>query len=150
MTSRRPVSGCRGGTVVPGNQSDEIVVLLITVRVLANPQAWSEAHMINNHDLILMLMFSCSALFVTTITFATLWVRSRERGLRAELDLRVQASGSTAEMDHLVHAIDAIAVEVERISEAQRFTAQVLVDRKDSPAGAAKRIQAPERVNTPH
>lgn len=106
--------------------------------------------MINNHDLILMLMFSSSALFVSTITFAALWIRSRERGLRAELELRAPTTGPTAEMEHLVHAIDAIAVEVERISEAQRFTAQVLADRKDSPASAAKRISAPERVNTPH
>jgi hypothetical protein len=43
--------------------------------------------------------------------------------------------------------VDAIAIEVERISEAQRFTAQVLAERLDFPAGP-KRV--PERVITPH
>ena len=42
-------------------------------------------------------------------------------------------------------ALDATAVEVERISEAQRFTTKLLVDRGHQPAG-----EAPRRVVTPH
>jgi len=43
--------------------------------------------------------------------------------------------------------VDAIAIEVERISEAQRFTALTLAERSTG-AGGGKRV--PERVITPH
>jgi len=37
-------------------------------------------------------------------------------------------------LQHLEQAVDAIAIEIERISEAQRFTTKLLADReKDSP-----------------
>ena len=42
-------------------------------------------------------------------------------------------------------ALDATAVEVERISEAQRFTTKLLVDRGHQAAS-----EAPRRVVTPH
>jgi hypothetical protein len=43
-------------------------------------------------------------------------------------------------------AVEATAVEVERISEANRFMAKLLVER----AGAANTASRPERVITPH
>jgi len=46
--------------------------------------------------------------------------------------------------------VDAIAVEVERISEAQRFTAKVLVERADAAPNTSRIGGAPERVITPH
>ena len=62
--------------------------------------------------------------------------------------------------DELARSIDAIAVEVERISEAQRFAAKLLVDRANTtmsaPAGSAPTVSAtavPRRepgVTTPH
>jgi hypothetical protein len=36
--------------------------------------------------------------------------------------------------DQLQQSVDAIAVEVERIAEAQRFSAKLLAERSDSPA----------------
>lgn len=97
----------------------------------------------------ILLSMSTVALFSTTVLFLGLWIRARERAIRAGAD-RKQTERAGHDIDHLVNAVDAIAVEVERISEAQRFTTKVLVDRVD-PA-AVKRINAPspERVVTPH
>ncbi|MEP6492472.1 MAG: hypothetical protein ABJF01_07335 [bacterium] len=92
-----------------------------------------------------LLIFASAGLFGTTLIFATLWVRARERAIRASLELQAREN-SAAEMNHLVHGIDSIAIEVERISEAQRFTAQVLAGME--PASAPRRV--PERVITPH
>lgn len=41
----------------------------------------------------------------------------------------------TAQLEHLNHAVDAIAVEVERISEGQRFTTRLLTDQRESATG---------------
>jgi len=43
----------------------------------------------------------------------------------------------TSRLDRLEHAVDAIAIEVERVSESQRFVAKVLVERPPSTAAAA-------------
>ena len=94
-----------------------------------------------------MLALSNIFLFGTTITFVALWIRARERAIRAAVDTKSQVQEASPDLEHLVNAVDAIAVEVERISEAQRFTAKVLVERVES-GGAAKR--QPERVVTPH
>jgi hypothetical protein len=59
-----------------------------------------------------------------------------------------------ARMERLESAVDAIAIEVERISEGQRFTVGLLTERL--PARSSERvgeIAAPsvgKRVNTPH
>jgi hypothetical protein len=95
-----------------------------------------------------LLTLSNVALFATTVTFIALWIRARERAIRASVDAKRQADPQS-DIDRLVNAVDAIAVEVERISEAQRFTTKVLVERHDT-AGVAKRLSSPERVITPH
>ena|SRR5215207_6000335 len=43
----------------------------------------------------------------------------------------------TARLERMEQAIDSIAVEVERISEGQRFTTKLLSERTASPPGAA-------------
>jgi hypothetical protein len=43
-------------------------------------------------------------------------------------------------------ALDSLAVEVERISEAQRFTARILAERHEPPRPAS----VPARITTPH
>jgi len=40
----------------------------------------------------------------------------------------------TARLDRMEHAIDAIAIEIERISEGQRFTTKLLSERADKAA----------------
>ena len=55
---------------------------------------------------------------------------------------------SEARMTQLVEAVDAIALEVERISEAQRFTARLLAERQaPQPPTVARRDPG---VITPH
>ena len=96
-----------------------------------------------------LLLMSSTTLFVTTLTFLGLWIRARERAIRAGMEGKRPTEGKTPELEQLINAVDAIAVEVERISEAQRFTTKVLVERGDA-AAVAKRVPAPERVITPH
>lgn len=54
---------------------------------------------------------------------------------------------SHEQLEHLLHSMDAIALEVERISEAQRFATKVLVDRVAPPVSAPRRDPG---VVTPH
>ena len=65
------------------------------------------------------------------------------------------ASVAAGDVERLEHAVEAIAIEVERISESQRFTVALLSDRlpqRDSTerAGALGRPGALARANTPH
>jgi hypothetical protein len=53
-----------------------------------------------------------------------------------------------ARLNQLVDAVDAIALEVERISEAQRFTARLLAERQ-APSAPAPARRDPG-VTTPH
>jgi hypothetical protein len=85
-------------------------------------------------------------LLATTVVFVVLWVRARERALRSQMTQR-SSDALGEDVAHVVQAVDAIAIEVERISEAQRFTALTLAERSTG-AGGGKRI--PERVITPH
>ncbi len=76
-----------------------------------------------NHlaELMAMAMFG---LFSTTIGFAALWIRARERATRAESLLEgMRLSGRG---DSMSPALDAIAEEVERIGEGQRFITRIM------------------------
>jgi len=57
-------------------------------------------------------------------------------------------------IERIENAVDAIAIEVERISEAQRFTVGLLVERLPTRAGERVAELAPpasgKRINTPH
>lgn len=101
--------------------------------------------MLDADDLVVLLTFSSIFLFVATITFATLWVRARERVLRHLPKALTETPNDRIE--HLVNAVETMAVEVERISEAQRFTAQVMAKRLGEPIEPRR---VPERVITPH
>ena len=56
-------------------------------------------------------------------------------------------SVSDARLARLEVAVESIAVEVERISEGQRFTTRLLNDQLQQPVG---RLERPAKVNTPH
>jgi GNAT superfamily N-acetyltransferase len=94
------------------------------------------------------------AFIPTTVTLVILWLSARRRAEKAEAivheltvmpALRGEGVGhSTAQLGQ---AIDAIALEVERISEGQRFTTRLLSERRE--AGAAPSAPPP-RVVTPH
>ena len=101
-------------------------------------------------NIVLIANTIIGTLFATTVGFAIAWARARERALRAELTRQRLAPDAEARFDRLQQAVEAMAVEVERISEAQRFAAKLLAERTSPAAGAAERPRAPERVITPH
>ena len=107
-------------------------------------------------DLIVTLAWSTGLLFVTSIGFAVAWVRARERALRARLDRVTPAEpdivAASARVAHLTDAVDAIALEVERIAEAQRFAARLLAERESASRQPSleARPSSPPRVITPH
>jgi len=104
-----------------------------------------EYAMLNADDLVVLLSFASAFLFASTITFAVLWVRARERFLKQRAEPMLESPPDRIE--HLVNAVETMAVEVERISEAQRFTTQVLTKRLGEPVEPRR---VPERVITPH
>jgi hypothetical protein len=82
----------------------------------------------------------------TTVGFAVAWMRARERAVRAE-HTRAEPADAAARFERIEQAIDAVAVEVERVGEAQRFQSALLAERVGV---APARPAAPARVVTPH
>lgn len=84
------------------------------------------------------------AIAVSVRAIAGVWMK--------RLEMRSGAPSMTAIDEKLARidaAVDVIALEVERISEAQRFTARLMAGR--DPGQVASRAQAAEvRVVTPH
>ena len=99
------------------------------------------------------LMFLGVAFFPVTATLTALWLAARRRADKAERIVHELAIAPALRGEHpstatsqLGQAIDAIAVEVERISEGQRFTTRLLSERRDGIVPGS----TPPRVNTPH
>jgi hypothetical protein len=97
--------------------------------------------MIRDRELVVILFLMSFTLFSTTLGFAIAWIRARERALRAEGRARPLES-SVSTQDRLERAVDAIALEVERISEGQRFVTRLLAE------GGRER-QSPHRLDRP-
>lgn len=72
----------------------------------------------------LLMILSFGTIMVTVVTVARLISKWIDR--RARLP---QSDGSDERLSRIEQAVDAIAIEVERISEAQRFTTKLLADR---------------------
>jgi hypothetical protein len=99
------------------------------------------------------LMVFGVAFLPVSITLTALWLTTRRRAQKAEKIVHelviapaLRGEGAGAATTHLGQAIDAIAVEVERISEGQRFTTKLLSERRE---GAVSPARSP-RVDTPH
>jgi hypothetical protein len=108
---------------------------------------------LNDHDLAIFLMLTTCGLLVTTVTFAVAWIRARERAFRAELLARNAQPGlDTDSAGHMQRTIDAVALEVERVGEAQRFLTRLLAEREAAKVQPSERGRLPEagRVITPH
>ncbi len=87
-------------------------------------------------DTVFSLLVIASALFgASTIAFAVAWMRARERAIRAESRVEQRPVGETR-IDLLEHAMENVAVEVERIAEGQQFVSQVLSERADRGRGS--------------
>ena len=92
------------------------------------------------------LLALCSAgLFSTTIAFAALWIRARDRAARAES--LVEGIRMTGRADGTSSALDAIAEEVERIGEGQRFITRIMSEHASR--GEVARPRTPGTI-TPH
>ena len=101
-------------------------------------------------DIVLMLGLACPPV---TILLGTLWIMALKRAQRAEtmldrmmLTQQIRGEGKDPN-SRVMDALDSLAIEVERISEAQRFTARILADRHDAPARPSS---LPSSVITPH
>ena len=60
------------------------------------------------------------------------------------------SAGDSSRLERLETAVDAIAIEVERISEAQRFSAALLAERLPPRVSDIKSPTSVKRINTPH
>lgn len=90
-----------------------------------------------------------NAILMVTGTVALLGffrVLQRFIELRHERRPPVAIDGIQARLERIEAVVEATALEVERISEANRFMAKLLSER----AGAAPLASLPERVITPH
>jgi hypothetical protein len=101
--------------------------------------------------MILFSMAGCIALFAG---FVGAWIGARfaargaARTVLVEADARRVGGAELTELRQLTQSIEAIAIEVERIAEAQRFVARVLVERPDQKI--ASLVRREPGSTTPH
>ena len=89
------------------------------------------------------------------LTGIRMWLGYRERRAAREAAQSVVTDRDrlTAELQDLRGALDAVAVEVERLGEGQRYLTRVLAERSAAPAippAGGRAAQPPARVVTPH
>ena len=98
-----------------------------------------------------LLLFGAAASIALVSGIVSAWIGAHfgaRRGVRHALrNDRAHQLATGDRLDRLTDAVDAIALEVERISEAQRYTAKLLSERPASPIPPARREA--ERI-TPH
>ena len=104
-------------------------------------------------DQLLLFLVAAGGLALTTGLFGA-WVGAYfggRRGARREI-ARMQQQPSSglveSQLNDLRHAVETMAVEMERISEGQRFTARMLVERV-TPQAAVGHRRDPAH-NSPH
>ncbi|HET9425147.1 MAG TPA: hypothetical protein VFO55_07245 [Gemmatimonadaceae bacterium] len=83
-----------------------------------------------------------SGTFLTAFVFVTFMVLRRRKSPADPAEL----ADISARLLRIEQAVDTIAIEMERVSEAQRFTARVLADK----GGDAAPARVPPKVVTPH
>jgi hypothetical protein len=104
-----------------------------------------------------LLLFAAAGVVAMATGLISGWLGAyfgaRSAGRRAVADARRAAearalpAGADAQLAQLREAVEAVAVEVERIAEAQRFTARVLSERPHAAIPPARR--EPGQI-TPH
>ena len=82
-------------------------------------------------ELIPIALFTMIGVTVIFAPIARAVARRIERGSDGGNDATSLPNDVTARLDRMEQAIDAIAVEVERISEGQRFTSKLLAGRPE-------------------
>jgi hypothetical protein len=97
-------------------------------------------------DFVIAVVFWSTALIASNVAVGIALVRARKRIRQLEQGhTSLQPGGS----ERLEQAVEAIAIEVERISEGQRFTTKLLSERRDATPEIESRRE-PERITTPH
>jgi hypothetical protein len=81
-------------------------------------------------ELIPIVMFICVAITAIGVPIARALAKRLERG---PLPGPSTSSDVQARLERMEQAIDSIAIEVERISEGQRFTTKLLAERNNQP-----------------
>jgi regulator of sirC expression with transglutaminase-like and TPR domain len=76
---------------------------------------------------------------VTGVALQALVTRRKSKPETTSVD------GLSVRLERMEQTIDSIAIEMERVSEAQRFTAKLLAERSDGSP-----VRPPGRVITPH
>ena len=94
-------------------------------------------HGMRERDALMLVAAAGTALFVGTIAA---WLGAHfgaRRAVKRAFRDRIEIPSIVTEVryDELARSIDAIAVEVERISEAQRFAAKLLAERANTSVG---------------
>ena len=94
-----------------------------------------------------LLLFSAAGVVGLTCGFVGAWIGGFIGARRAVRNTEIQAKDpmTAAQLRGVMDALDSIALEVERIAEAQRFTARLMTERSAPPLA---RIEKP--AITPH
>jgi len=100
-----------------------------------------------------ILLFGIAGGFAAVVGFVAAWAGAQLGAKRAAREVAQELLAGTnvaleRNLGALTQAVDAIALEVERLSEGQRFTARLLSERPTAMPAPAK--QEPSRVITPH
>jgi hypothetical protein len=100
-----------------------------------------------------LVLFGIAGGIAVVVGFVAAWFGAqfgarRAARLAAEAALANGGLGIDRTLNSLVQAVDAIALEVERLSEGQRFTARLMSERPS--LGASSKQESPARVITPH
>jgi hypothetical protein len=97
------------------------------------------------------LTLAVGGLSLTTLGFAIAWLRARERAIRAEerAELGRPSTIAEARFDRLDQSMEALAIEMERIAEAERFQSRLMANRV---SGSAPPEHPPRAAGivTPH
>ncbi len=96
-----------------------------------------------------VVIITLAVTFVTSIKLiASAVLKYQEKEKEQELQSPMASSAADARLARLEVAVDSIALEIERISEGQRFTTRLLSEQVKQPL---VRAETPDfRVNTPH
>ena len=87
----------------------------------------------NEDVLVPIAFFICAAVTAIGVPLARAFARRMERSPSAP----AVPAELAAQIERMEHAIDSIAIEVERISEGQRFTTKLLAERNNAAVGAS-------------
>lgn len=98
-----------------------------------------------------VLLFGSAGLFALVAGYVGAWAGARRATRRAlrELEARNADVLTASQVRQLEANVETIGLEVERMAEAQRFVARVLVERQEGMSGAPRPRREPDQI-TPH